>query len=221
MTQVVNVSSALCCARGPQMVTADPGARDACCAPPVSEAVPAVDSAMSLRLGPVHARHADRPLPAPGAPLCAASGAFPFRLFEDSMQRRVVEGRGDHMGSSAIGCCSSQGHSVLPGQHCEDGAMCCCGASLGAAPPQRGWLTCASVPTAPRAVAVCVLAADGPSPGQPGSRNKSCPSVFPHRPCLCSHENLAHVCCRPAAHTCSCAPRSWHTGRPARRPDSA
>ena len=33
----------------------------------------------------------------------AAPGAFPFRLFEDSMQRRVVEGRGDHMSSSAIG----------------------------------------------------------------------------------------------------------------------
>ena len=51
-----------------------------------------VDSAMSLCLGPVHACHAERPLPAPGAPLCAAPGAFPFGLFEDGMQRRAVEG---------------------------------------------------------------------------------------------------------------------------------
>ena len=46
------------------------------------------------------------------------------------------------------GCCSSQGHSILPGQRFEDAAMCTAAVPLWTpASPQRGWLTCASVPT--------------------------------------------------------------------------
>ena len=79
--------------------------------------------------------------------------------------------------------------------------MCCCGASLDAAPPQRGWLTCASVPAAPRAVASVCWPRQGQSLGRHGSRSKSCPSIFPHTPAA----SPAH----PAAHTaqsCQLAP---------------
>ena len=169
-----------------------------------------------LCLGPVHACHADRPLPAPGAP-CAAPGAFPFRLFEDSTAQDC---RGHHMDSSPPAAAPRRDTASYQGsifrKHRD---MYCCGASLGAAPPQRGWLTCASVPAAPRAVAICVALAKtrAASLGRHGSKNKSCPSapaqtlpLQPREPC---------TPCRTACRThVQPAPRSWHTGRPARSP---
>ena len=70
---------------------------------------------------------------------------------------------------------------------------------------QRGWLTCASVPAAPRAVASVCWPRQGQSLGRHGSRSKSCPSIFPHRPAA----SPAHPAARPAAHTaqsCQLAP---------------
>ena len=82
-------------------------------------------------------------------------------------------------------------------------AMCCCGASLGAGFSQRGWRICASVPTPLEQWPLCA-AADGASPGQPGSRNKGCPSVFPHRSCLCSHEPCTPCCTPCRTHSAAC-----------------
>ena len=89
MTQVVNVSSALCCARGPQMVTADPGARDACCAPPVSGQPLVVDSAVSCASDRcMHATQIGRYLP-PVLP-CARLLARFLLGSSKTAQRRAV-----------------------------------------------------------------------------------------------------------------------------------
>ena len=87
------------------------------------------------------------------------------------------------------------------------------------ASPQRGWLTCASVPTPLRAVAsVCGRRrAVSWSAMAAGAR-----AVFPspHSPCLRSHENLAHICCIGLCriHKCSLPLAPGHTGRPIHSP---
>ena len=103
-------------------------------------------------------------------------------------------------------------------------AMCCCGAIvfLDAASPQRGWLICASVLHSPSEQCLCVLAADGPSPGQPRQQEQELSfrlsaqtlPLQPREPCT----YLLHW---PLPHTqCSLPLAPGHTGRPARRPDS-
>ena len=99
--------------------------------------------------------------------------------------------RGHHMGSSPRLLQLLTGTQRLARAALRGSAMCMLRCLSGCGFSQRGWRICASVPTPLEQWPLCA-AADGASPGQPGSRSKSCPSVFPHRPCLCSHENLAH-----------------------------
>ena len=196
MTPLVNVSSALCCAVG-RSGGRRPGRSGRVLCTPGVRGSPGRGQCCELCLGPVHACHADRPLPAPGAP-CAAPGAFPFRLFEDSTAQDC---RGHHMDSSPPAAAPRRDTASYQGsifrKHRD---MYCCGASLGAAPPQRGWLTCASVPTPleqwpsvsrwPRQGRRLLVAT--------AARTRAVPPP-PHRPCLCSHEPCT-LCRRPAAY---------------------
>ena len=109
-----------------------------------------------------------------------------------------------------------------PGQRFEDGAICTAAVPLWMpASPQRGWLTCASVPTPLEQWPSVCWQQTGSLLVSYGSRNKSCPSVFPHRPCLCSHENPAHPAAQPAAHTVQPATRSWAHRAASTQPSAA
>ena len=92
----------------------------------------------------------------------------------ETAQRRAV--RASH--GQLAGCCSSsQGHSVLPGQRFEDAAMCMlrCLSGRRLLPTRLADLClCAD---APRAVASVCWPQTGRLLRQPGSRNKSRPSV--------------------------------------------
>ena len=173
---------------------------------------------MSLRLGPAPACHAGRPLPAPGAPLCAAPGALPFGLFEDSMQRRAVEG---------ITWAALHRLLLLTGtQHLARAAlrgwrdMCCCGASLDAGFSQRGRLICASVLHSPHqsSKAICVAGRRrGVSWSATAARIRAVFPSFRTDPAT----SLAHPAAYSAAHTVQPATRSWAHRAASTQPSAA
>ena len=127
--------------------------------------------------------------------------------------------RGHHMGSSPPGCSSSQGHRVLPGQHCEDPRCACCGASLDAGSSSvrlADLCLCAGSPH--QSSGHLCRAGLPPSHSQDkggvswSAMAAGIRAVFPHRPCLCSHESLAHICCIGLCrtHSAACPPLLAH-----------
>ena len=111
--------------------------------------------------------------------------------------------RGHHMGSSPRLLQLLTGTQRLARAALRGSAMCMLRCLSGCGFSQRGWRICASVPTPLEQWPLCA-AADGASPGQPGSRNKGCPSVFPHRSCLCSHEPCTPCCTPCRTHSAAC-----------------
>ena len=89
--------------------------------------------------------------------------------------------RASHGQLSTGCCCSSYGHSVLPGQHCEDAAMCCCGASLDAGSSSTRLADLCLCADAPRAVASVCWPQTGSLLVATAAGTKAVPPS-PHRP---------------------------------------
>ena len=126
---------------------------------------------------------------------CPQTGPLPCSCASPVLRDSTAQGcRGHHMGSSPPAVAAPHRDTASrPGQHFED-PRCVAAVPLWTpASPQRGWLTCASVLHSPSSSSLCVLAADGASPGQPGSRNKGCLSVFPRRPAASLAHSAAHI----------------------------
>ncbi|ESU41885.1 Major surface-labeled trophozoite antigen precursor [Giardia duodenalis] len=85
----------------------------------------------------------------------------------------------------------------MPGQHFEDAAMCTAAVPLWTpTSPQQGWLTCASVPTPLEQWPLCAGRRRAVSWSATAAGTRAVPPS-PHRPVA----SLAHICCKPAAHT--------------------
>ena len=105
-----------------------------------------------------------------------------------------------------------------PGQHCEDAAMCCCGASLDAGFSSTRLADLCLCADAPRAVASVCWPQTGRLLVSHGSRSKSRPPV----PAQACHEPCTPCCTVCRTHSAACPSLPGTQGpRPARRPDSA